>query len=160
MSSVLSFPSGPAVSTLPHDPSVAGWCQFAATKMAKQFPELRLARGWYGTPQRKSAHWWCVAVDGTIVDPTGEQFKERGLFDRYIELDVNAIACTGCTSTVAESDPSFYVVADSPFCSKTCAGASSHCAECGSSCDKPGFFAESNYAFCSGRCFGRYVGCE
>lgn len=66
--------------------------------MAEEFPELRVVKGTaiipgvggltylqfdpeaLAHPERyppaESSHWWCVAPDGTILDPTGDQFTE------------------------------------------------------------------------------------
>lgn len=53
-----------------HGGHVRGLCQGAASAMAKEFPELKVVRGYVGF----SAHWWCTAPDGSIVDPTASQF--------------------------------------------------------------------------------------
>ena len=62
----------------------AGFCHDAANAMAKAFfPKLRVARGFVsGHP-----HWWCVAADGEIVDPTADQFSDLGIDLVYVEYD-------------------------------------------------------------------------
>jgi hypothetical protein len=47
-------------------------CAGAVVAMVEAFPELKAVRGWYG----HAAHWWCVAPDGSIVDPTAAQFLQ------------------------------------------------------------------------------------
>ena len=65
---------------------VRGKCDEATKLMVDAFPELRRVAGfahvWWGRDQ----HWWCLAPDGTIVDPTASQFP-GGLAD-YEELDL------------------------------------------------------------------------
>jgi len=61
---------------VPLEPILArGKCFGATQKMAAAFPELRRVRGHYLCPSwGRQEHWWCIAPDGTIVDPTGHQF--------------------------------------------------------------------------------------
>ncbi len=56
----------------PDRESAAYMCAGAVVKMVESFPELKAVRGWYGG----SAHWWCVAPDGSVVDPTEAQFLQ------------------------------------------------------------------------------------
>ena len=58
---------------------VRGMCASATDTMVKAFPELRQVRGHYDG----IAHWWCVAPDGSIVDPTAEQFLPGGAYVEY-----------------------------------------------------------------------------
>lgn len=69
-----------------------GFCYSVSREMQKQFPELRLARGWAVTKSRdgrdvSSTHWWLVAPDGSAVDPTFDQFLRFGGVVRYAEYD-------------------------------------------------------------------------
>jgi len=59
-----------------HVPEPRGRCAEATTEMVAAFPELRRVRGHYWNPyiNREVPHWWCVASDGTVVDPTAAQF--------------------------------------------------------------------------------------
>lgn len=70
---------------------VRGKCHQASQAMVAAFPELRLVAGlvyqelgWGG-----NQHWWCVAPDGSIVDPTADQFA---LIGRYEALDPGSMA--------------------------------------------------------------------
>lgn len=60
-----------------------GQCRLAVQEMTGVFPELRqvygcvIDRSW-----GRRSHWWCVAPNGAIVDPTAAQFPE--LLD-YVE---------------------------------------------------------------------------
>lgn len=59
-----------------------GRCAEASAEMVAAFPELTRVRGHYFCPVwGERAHWWCVAPDGTIVDPTAAQFPSKGAFD-------------------------------------------------------------------------------
>lgn len=56
---------------------VFGRCSSATTEMVAAFPELRRVAGFVGSTE----HFWCVAPDGQIVDPTAEQFAPWGGVD-------------------------------------------------------------------------------
>lgn len=66
-----------------------GWCQSATAAMVVAFPELRRARGYVGRKGLNGLypHWWCVAPDGAIVDPTVGQFAHLGKRITYEEYD-------------------------------------------------------------------------
>jgi hypothetical protein len=49
-----------------------GKCYAWTHKFVEAFPQLRQVCGFYGHGE----HYWCVEPDGTIVDPTVEQFDE------------------------------------------------------------------------------------
>ena len=54
-------------------------CGAATEAMVHDFPELKRVRGHVlvptrGEPHKKWPHWWCVAPNGDIVDPTAAQF--------------------------------------------------------------------------------------
>ena len=56
-----------------------GQCHTESKCMAKQFPELKLTRGhYYDDIWGRREHWWLTADDGSIVDPTANQFPTRG----------------------------------------------------------------------------------
>lgn len=58
--------------------------------MQAAFPELKRVRGHYICPVwGEREHWWLVAPDGSIVDPTRDQFPSRGEFE-YVELPADA----------------------------------------------------------------------
>lgn len=67
---------------------VRGKCLQACSEMRLQFPELRLAAGFAHVTWGREEHWWCVAPDGSVVDPTKSQFQ-FGMVLRYEELDLN-----------------------------------------------------------------------
>ncbi|MBK9952853.1 MAG: hypothetical protein IPP10_15500 [Candidatus Competibacteraceae bacterium] len=49
-------------------------CAEATAAMITKFPELRRVRGHAFIGLSFRTHWWCVASDGTIVDPTAHQW--------------------------------------------------------------------------------------
>ena len=65
-----------------------GRCFEWSVAMRARFPELRQAKGWYhelgGTSH---CHWWCVAPDGTVVDPTRGQFMFFGDYEEITDPD-------------------------------------------------------------------------
>ena len=53
-----------------------GHCREAVRALVASFPELKAVPGHVECPipWRRRAHWWAVAPDGTVVDPTASQF--------------------------------------------------------------------------------------
>jgi hypothetical protein len=75
-----------------------GKCAEATAAMLAAFPELRRVRGHYHDGFcGERAHWWLVAPDGTIVDPTHAQFPDIG--GAYVEHDPSAAEPTGLCMT-------------------------------------------------------------
>lgn len=66
--------------TLPEFYIVKAKCSTHVKKFLEKFPELTHQRGWVNSQERQASgarggeHWWCVAPDGSIVDPTLNQF--------------------------------------------------------------------------------------
>jgi hypothetical protein len=69
-----------------HKGFVRGKCRDATNKMVKAFPELRQVCGFVYCDWGREQHFWCVAPDGRVIDPTKSQY--RAVFD-YEELDLN-----------------------------------------------------------------------
>lgn len=80
-------------------------------------PTLKLVRGYYWDYLwGKQPHWWTVRQDGTIYDPTKDQFPSKGMgdyevFDGYFE-------CAHCGERVKEEDIQTY--GSYAFCSGEC----------------------------------------
>jgi hypothetical protein len=56
-----------------------GQCKEITQKMAADFPELTRVRGhYYCWAWGERAHWWLVDPNGTIIDPTAQQFPSKG----------------------------------------------------------------------------------
>lgn len=72
-----------------------GQCAEVTEAMADAFPELTRVRGRYLCPiWGERDHWWLIAPDGSIVDPTASQFPSKG-GGEYVEWDEAAIEPTG-----------------------------------------------------------------
>lgn len=50
--------------------STIGMCDAATKEMCRVFPELTRVPGHVYTMRGRLEHWWCVAPDGSVVDPT------------------------------------------------------------------------------------------
>lgn len=107
---------------------LTGLCGSISRKMIENFPELRLARGYfiddYGA---KHSHWWCVSSDGIIIDPTVDQFKSNfeisaARYEEYDELKHGPLPigrCYDCGSYIyAEDQGEDY--SSSNFCNIEC----------------------------------------
>jgi hypothetical protein len=102
-----------------------GKCKELSEAAVAKDPKLRLVRGHYHCPMwGPQAHWWTEWPDGTVYDPTKDQFPSKGIGE-YEEFD-GLVCCAECGLKVAEADAYF--------------GGNGH------------------YAFCSGDCYGRFVG--
>jgi hypothetical protein len=92
-----------------------GKCAEATQAMAAAFPELRRVRGhYYCSVWGERSHWWLVAEDGSIVDPTAGQFPSIGL-GGYVEWhegdDEPTGKCANCGG---------YVYNSATVCSSAC----------------------------------------
>lgn len=95
-----------------------GKCKEMSEKLCAADPSLRLVRGWYYDPHwGQQGHWWCVRTDGTIVDPTKDQFPSRGS-GLYEEFD-GWYECEQCGKMVHES--AMVTCGNYPCCSDMCA---------------------------------------
>lgn len=92
-----------------------GRCKPATDAMLQAFPELRQVRGTYlDAVWGERTHWWLVAPDGRVVDPTAAQFptKGRGLYEELKPGDpVPSGVCMDCGDTVYDG---------ATFCSDAC----------------------------------------
>ena len=77
---------------------IRGACGRAVNAMVEAFPELKRVAGWVIFTGGSSEHFWCVAPDGSIVDPTFSQFSGKLL--RYQEFqpgdEVRVGRCLNC----------------------------------------------------------------
>ena len=57
-----------------------GKCQEACLAIKKEFPELRITNGFVTLCliNKPVTHWWCVDLEGNIVDPTAKQYDWNG----------------------------------------------------------------------------------
>jgi hypothetical protein len=66
-------------------------------------PDLTLVRGhYYDAGWGEQPHWWCVAPDGTIEDPTKLQFPSEGR-GIYVPFD-GSVECSNCGKEGREED--------------------------------------------------------
>jgi hypothetical protein len=80
------------------DGKLLGKCREAVEAMHAVFPELRIVRGHapvMGWGLR--GHWWLITPDGTIVDPTEEQFPGVMQYEEWRPGDAVRIGkCMEC----------------------------------------------------------------
>ena len=97
-----------------------GKCRQFSEQLIKEDPTLRLVRGYYYCPtwNKTMQHWWCEKPDGTIVDPTKDQFPSKGL-GTYEEFN-GMISCEFCGKEVDEREA--YMHAHHAYCSSRCFG--------------------------------------
>lgn len=95
-----------------------GKCKSMSEAAVKEDPTLQLVRGHYYDPLwGEQEHWWTVKSDGTIYDPTKDQFPSKG---SGIYVEFNGICpCAECGKEVAEEDA--YMAGNYPCCSERCA---------------------------------------
>lgn len=97
-----------------------GKCLEMSEALIASDPSLSLVRGYYICPfWGKQDHWWCRKPDGTIVDPTKDQFPSKGIGAEYIKFDGN-IECANCGKGIREEDAD--IEGRYAFCSYECHG--------------------------------------
>lgn len=81
-----------------------GMCSSATKEMLGAFPELTRVRGWvHDAFVGRREHWWLTAPDGSVVDPTVDQFP--GVYE-YEPLDeanpppLRSGSCMDCGASV------------------------------------------------------------
>src|ERR1035437_1476152 len=69
-------------------------CGEFTQEFVEKFPHLKRVAGFVGGIE----HWWCVDIDGAIVDPTAEQFHGEPEYVPYIaaEHEVRLGRCMNC----------------------------------------------------------------
>lgn len=98
-----------------HVPNAYGKCSEVTLSMVNAFPELRRVRGWYYCIiWGERMHWWCVAPNGEIIDPTAEQFPSKGS-GVYVEHEEGQPLPTGKCPNCGE-----YCYNYDPICSEHC----------------------------------------
>ncbi len=102
---------------------VAGRCASASAGMAMAFSALRVAKGWCYSDHGILEHCWCVAPDGSIVDPTAEQFTGISGYEEWQPGDeVQVGRCMNCGTRIYEAVEKLEGVRKS-ICSEECAKA-------------------------------------
>ena len=83
-----------------------GKCKEMSEALIVVDPSLRLVRGYYHDLfWGRQQHWWCVKADGTIVDPTKDQFPTKGA-GCYEEFD-GSVECEYCGKSTTEDEACF-----------------------------------------------------
>jgi hypothetical protein len=96
-----------------------GKCKEISEALVLENPTLILIRGRYHCPfWGEQAHWWCKKSDGTIVDPTKDQFPSKGAGE-YVEFN-GMVQCSECGKEMKEEEASY--VNNYCFCSYECHG--------------------------------------
>lgn len=97
-----------------------GRCKEFCDQAVMEDPSLTLVRGHYYCPiwNTDEQHWWTVRQDGTIFDPTKNQFPSKGL-GVYTPFD-GMVECSNCGKPMHESEADFE--GRYAFCSYTCYG--------------------------------------
>lgn len=97
-----------------------GRCREMSEEACRSDSSLTLVRGHYYCPMwnREEQHWWTVRQDGTIYDPTKDQFPSRGLgtytpFNGFVE-------CANCGKQMKEEEAE--TEGRYAFCSHQCHG--------------------------------------
>lgn len=95
-----------------------GRCKELSERACAEDADLTLVRGHYFCPiwNSNEQHWWCVKGDGTIFDPSKDQFPSSGL-GIYTPFD-GVVACAECGKEVLEKEARFD--GNYPFCSSEC----------------------------------------
>lgn len=80
-----------------------GKCKEFVDDTIKNDPTLTAVKGWYFDPiWGQQAHWWCKRQDGTIFDPTKDQFPSKG--NGYYEEFDGWLECSNCGKSIHEDE--------------------------------------------------------
>ncbi len=94
-----------------------GKCKGLASALCEKDPTLTLVRGHYICwSWGKQAHWWVTKTDGTIIDPSVDQFPEPHIGE-YVPFD-GFIECAECGKKIKEQEAS--ICGNYAFCSTSC----------------------------------------
>jgi hypothetical protein len=91
---------------------VTGKCSSATLLMVAAFPELNRVRGFVTAYGPRRPHWWCVAPDGAIIDPTAAQFAGILTYEEFVGPEPIG-RCSNCGEL-------YFAVQYEPLCSATC----------------------------------------
>lgn len=96
-----------------------GKCKEMSEALIEADPSLTLVRGYYHCPfWGEQPHWWTKKPDGTIIDPTKNQFPSKGIGE-YVEFD-GTVCCANCGKQMQEKEAD--IEGRYAFCSYTCHG--------------------------------------
>ncbi len=96
-----------------------GKCKEMSEQAVAADPSLILVRGYYYCPYYgEQQHWWTKHQDGTIFDPTKDQFPSKGL-GQYVEF-AGKLSCSECGKEITEEEAD--IEGRYAFCSYECHG--------------------------------------
>lgn len=95
-----------------------GKCKELADAACLEDSSLTLVRGFYHCPiwNTTEQHWWTVREDGTIYDPSKDQFPSKGLGEYTIFNGI--IECAQCGTGMLEEEAR--IDGRYAFCSTEC----------------------------------------
>ena len=94
-----------------------GKCKEMVDDLCKRDPTLSSVRGHYICwLWGKQKHWWAMKPDGTIIDPSIDQFPKPHIGD-YIPFD-GVVVCDECGKRIPEEEATIY--GNYAFCSLAC----------------------------------------
>lgn len=97
-----------------------GKCKELSEAAVMENPTLTLVRGHYLCPfWGKQQHWWTTRPDGSVYDPTAEQFPSHGM-GKYVPFD-GMVPCAECGEEMPEGEVE-YADGRYVFCSYLCYG--------------------------------------
>lgn len=80
-----------------------GKCKEMSQALVDANPNLTLVRGHYHCSMwGKQPHWWVRDVNGSVIDPTKDQFPSKG-FGKYEEFD-GFVECSQCGKRMTEKE--------------------------------------------------------
>lgn len=96
-----------------------GKCKEMSEALVAADPTLRLVRGYYyDLAWGEQPHWWTERPDGTVVDPTKDQFPTKGT-GHYCKFS-GKLTCSECGQEMTEDKAD--VDGKYAFCSYECHG--------------------------------------
>ena len=97
-----------------------GKCKELSEAAVATDPTLTLVRGHYFCPiwNSNQAHWWTTRPDGSIYDPTKNQFPSKGA-GIYKPFD-GTVECDQCGKGMTENEAAENSVSNYAFCSYDC----------------------------------------
>lgn len=100
--------------------SLRGRCREMSEAACKKDPTLTLVRGHYYCPvwNVDEQHWWTVRPDGSIYDPTRQQFPSCG-YGTYTPFN-GKVSCAQCGKETTEEKAR--IEGRYAFCSYECHG--------------------------------------
>lgn len=101
------------------DTDALGTCKEVTEELAQRCPELRRVRGfYYDIFWGQRTHWWLIAPNGQIIDPTKSQFPDtHGEYEEWVEGQEEPVGlCANCGDYVYASK----WAGDPTVCSEKC----------------------------------------